>query len=232
MVGIYRIINPKGKIYIGQAIDLDKRLYQYQKPKKNQIGIQIYNSLMKYGVNTHIIQIIEECKLNVLNEREIYWIKHYNCIKEGLNIELGGKGGKRSEETKEKIRIGSMGKNSRKITQYNLKNQSVKTWNSIRLAEDVYGKGIKSVLCGKIHTAGGFIWRYEEDLLPSSYKTPAHPNRKPLIQYDLEGNFIKEWGSTIEVQKTLGYSNSNISMNAIGKSKTAYGYKWKYKNDI
>jgi len=36
----------------------------------------------------------------------------------------------------------------------------------------------------------------------------------------------------MEVQNTLGYPNSNISSVARGKQKTAYGYKWKYKNNI
>lgn len=232
MVGIYKITNPKGKVYIGQSIDIDKRFYQYGKKRKECIGIKILNSLIKYGIENHSFHVLEECEINVLDQKEIYWINYYNSIEKGLNIELGGNGGPRSKETKEKIRKNSIGKNSRKIKQYNLNNQYIKTWNSIVEAERVYGTGIKGVLSKKKFTAGGFIWRYENEVLPSNYKIPEHKNKKPIIQCDLEGNIIKEWGSTMEVQNTLGYPNSNISSVARGKQKTAYGYKWKYKNNI
>jgi len=232
MVGIYKITNPNGKVYIGQSIHIDKRFYQYRKKRKECIGVKILNSLIKYGIENHSFHILEECEIDVLNQKEIYWINYYDSIEKGLNLELGGSGGPRSKETKEKIRKSSIGKNSKKIKQYNLNNQYIRTWNSIVEAERVYGKGIKGVLSKKKYTAGGCIWRYENEDLPSNYKIPEHKNKKTIIQCDLKGNFIKEWSSTMEVQKTLGYNNSNISMNAIGKSKTAYGYKWKYKNNI
>ena len=42
-----------------------------------------------------------------------------------------------------------------------------------------------------------------------------HTNRtdmsKPVLQYDLEGNFIKEWPSTREIERILGYNNAFIS---------------------
>lgn len=56
-----------------------------------------------------------------------------------------------------------------------------------------------------------------------------HPNSKPIYQFSLEGNLIKMFESTREVERELGYRNSNISACARGKSKTAYGYIWKYK---
>lgn len=52
---------------------------------------------------------------------------------------------------------------------------------------------------------------------------------KPVLQYDLEGNFIKEWPSVMEIERTLNYANSNISACCLGKRKQAYGYIWKYK---
>ena len=52
---------------------------------------------------------------------------------------------------------------------------------------------------------------------------------KSVYQYTLNGNFIKEWSSTHEVERQLGYDDSNISRCCLGKRPTAYGYKWKYK---
>lgn len=52
---------------------------------------------------------------------------------------------------------------------------------------------------------------------------------KPVLQYDLEGNFIKEWPSTMEVERKMGFLNQNISTCCQGKYKQSYGYVWMYK---
>ena len=52
---------------------------------------------------------------------------------------------------------------------------------------------------------------------------------KPVLQFDLDGNFIKEWPSMMEIQRQLGYSCSFICRCCRGKAKTAYGFIWKYK---
>ena len=55
---------------------------------------------------------------------------------------------------------------------------------------------------------------------------------KPVLQYSLDGTFIKEWKSTRDVQRNLGFDNSHISKCCRGKQANyAYGYIWKYKNE-
>lgn len=53
---------------------------------------------------------------------------------------------------------------------------------------------------------------------------------KKVNQYDLQGNFIKQWDSLTEINKQLGFCISSIGKccNKIKKHKTAYGYKWEY----
>lgn len=55
--------------------------------------------------------------------------------------------------------------------------------------------------------------------------------RKPVIQMDLEGNFIKEWDSAIAAGKTLRLSQGNISSCCLGKRNKCGNFKWKYKNE-
>jgi group I intron endonuclease len=109
MVGIYKILSPTNKIYIGQSIDIERRFKEYKnlyckgQPK-------IYNSLKKYSPENHIFEILEECDINQLNERELYWKQHYNSIEEGLNCELYDNGtGPRAEITKQKIGLAHKG---------------------------------------------------------------------------------------------------------------------------
>ena len=53
---------------------------------------------------------------------------------------------------------------------------------------------------------------------------------KPLLQLDKDtGEVIREWPSTTEVERQLGYSQANISKCCLGKRKSANGFKWIYK---
>jgi len=59
--------------------------------------------------------------------------------------------------------------------------------------------------------------------------TPKETKKK-ILQYDLNGNFIKEWNSGQEIVKTLKFSSGAISFCCNGKRKTHKGYIWKFKN--
>ena len=52
---------------------------------------------------------------------------------------------------------------------------------------------------------------------------------KPVIQYNLEGEFVKEWESVAEIQKhpKYGYVGACVT----GKQKKAYNYLWKHKKN-
>lgn len=54
-----------------------------------------------------------------------------------------------------------------------------------------------------------------------------HKN-KSVYQYSLDGVFIREWKSGIEVERELGYSSAHISACCYGRIKSAYGYQWSY----
>ena len=54
---------------------------------------------------------------------------------------------------------------------------------------------------------------------------------KPVLQYDLNGVFIKEWPSANEIQRQLGYNQSNISCCCRGEYRQANGYIWKYEKE-
>lgn len=52
---------------------------------------------------------------------------------------------------------------------------------------------------------------------------------KAIWQYDMNGNFIKEWESASEAARQLGMNASDISSCCNNKSKTAGRYIWTYK---
>ena len=52
---------------------------------------------------------------------------------------------------------------------------------------------------------------------------------KPVLQYDLNDNLVKEYPSIKQIERELGFANQHISKCCKGKLKQAYGFKWKYK---
>lgn len=57
-----------------------------------------------------------------------------------------------------------------------------------------------------------------------------HKSKKTL-QYDSQGNFIKQWESMNEASKQLNIDRPSISNCCLGKRKTAGGFIWKYKKE-
>jgi len=56
-------------------------------------------------------------------------------------------------------------------------------------------------------------------------------NSKPVIQYDLEGNFIKEWKSVKSVANSLNVSAGTVSGCCNGNQKTCKGFILKFKDN-
>jgi group I intron endonuclease len=99
MTGIYKIVNPIGQIYVGQATSIDRRWRDYSCFKcKSQT--KLYRSIGTYGWINHSKEVLEECRADQLDERERYWQIHFNSIREGLNSKyVNG-----SPEKKERIK--------------------------------------------------------------------------------------------------------------------------------
>lgn len=52
---------------------------------------------------------------------------------------------------------------------------------------------------------------------------------KPILQYSLIGEFIREWESITQVNKELNIDNSSITKCCKEKLKSCGGYIWRYK---
>ena len=199
MIGIYKITNPKGKIYIGQTIDFERRVYQYSKLNCNEQP-KLYNSLKKYGFDNHTFELIHECQISNLTILERYYQELYKTIEnDNLNcflVTTNDKTGKHTEETKKKISIALKGKKKSKEHILNLPQNQ---------------KGYKAKK------------RSIETKLKQSINNGKN---KKVYQYTTDGQFIKEWRNVSEAERE--YSINNISSAALGKLKTCGGFKWSY----
>lgn len=91
--GIYKITNNiNNKAYIGQSINIEERWKKHKWHTKKQSHYPLYRAFSNYGLENFTFEILEQCHADQLNDREIYWIDHYNTYYNGYNLTLGGDG--------------------------------------------------------------------------------------------------------------------------------------------
>lgn len=113
--GIYKITSPSNKVYIGQAINLKRRFRDYTYINRIKAQAKLYSSFLKYGVENHKFEIINEFPKDISQEvidtyEQLYMDFYKDCKIELLNIKDAGKRGKMSEESKNKLRLIHTGK--------------------------------------------------------------------------------------------------------------------------
>lgn len=64
------------------------------------------------------------------------------------------------------------------------------------------------------------------------YENMSRANRKPVLQYSLEGNLIRRWISQTDASKALNINMRGISAVVNGKRETAGGFIWKRTKEI
>lgn len=131
--------------------------------------------------------------------------------------------------------------NGRAVLQYSLDGKLVARYESITLAAEAMGKNnisnIKSC-CERSHTSAyNYLWKYEDDQTPIEefvrrQKKTGKGIVKKVEQYSLNGEYIQTFNSCREAAKVIGAPyHVGINSCCLGKQKTAYGYKWKYKGE-
>lgn len=90
---IYKITNRvNNKSYIGQTrFTVEHRFKQHIKNYNIEHRKQpLYMAFDKYGLQNFKVETLEECDVDKLDEREIYWIAYYDTFRNGYNATLGG----------------------------------------------------------------------------------------------------------------------------------------------
>jgi len=251
--GIYKITSPSNKVYIGQSINIDERIRKYKILRcKNQP--KIYNSLKKYGPKNHTFEVIEECKIEYLTIKEIFY-KQQLIDEFGWEMALfcdiydRGVGGLRSQQTRDKISKSNTGKirsEEYKLNQSNkMKGRKQSPETIQKRTEKNKGKKRTKETCLKLKNSMLGKKRSEETKRKLSirecYKNPergvkisqnrnnkliGEKNSKKVLQIcPITSNIIKEWNSRNEIIKA-GYGGI---VGAITRGKIYKDYLWIYK---
>ena len=91
--GIYKITQlSTDRCYIGQAKDIKERLREHMKCGlgiDTPVGNKLYKAMLETSLDDFIFEIVEECKDDVLNEKEKYYIDLFQSYDYGFNSNRG-----------------------------------------------------------------------------------------------------------------------------------------------
>jgi group I intron endonuclease len=255
MKGIYKITNLiNGKTYIGQTDRLNyrEREHFYRLENNTHHNEHLQRAFLKYGKNNFKFEIIEETE--DLDNREIFWINEHGGINSDLNYNLkdplnkkwseyvkikhgkqmlgednpnfGRKWTQEQKDTASKKKLGIsleelLGEEKAKLAKENMRkgqlgrNHSDEVKDKIRKANEgennpAYGKGERQV--GEKNPMWG----------------KKSKNRKKVLQFSKEGEFIKEYECLHNVVDD-GFNFGNVGSVCNRKAKSAGGFIWKFK---
>lgn len=210
MAFIYVITNDvNGKQYVGQTVNSIKYRFKEHLRNKEYFDYPLYRAMKKYGTEHFSIEQLEECPIEELNNKEIYWIKKLNTYYNGYNATLGGEGTRtRADEYSE-------------ISKTYEKTQSLE-------------KTAKECNCsiGTIYTA---CQEYRVQIQSPPYGNKG----KPVIGFDKNSlEIIGDFSSLHEAARSLNIGKKdsdiirNIQRSCIQKQISAYGVIWRFKKDL
>jgi hypothetical protein len=241
IIGIYKITSPTGKVYIGQATNMDDRIRRY-KTLNCRGQRHLYLSLNKYGWDKHKFEVIEFCEQSELNTKEKYYIGLYNSTNReiGLNLQNGGLHFQDSEETKLLRKLN----HPKRKEIYAERDGVVQKFYSMTDAEKILGvtrKSIRMSLKDPNVKIGKYSYSYE-------YPTTTSHNVRTRIQtketrnkislnsgcnkkiYAVFEKEIMEFRSIAEASRQLGDTKKVIgfALRNPSRSKSKYKYFTEY----
>lgn len=140
--------------------------------------------------------------------------------------------------------------NSKPILQYSENGQFIKRWDCLAEAARYYSVNpgnISLAANNKRRSCAGYMWRYISSDNECKYDNiepvlrgvgggwnkglarKNNPKSKPVLQYDLDNNFIQKWDCVKDAEESLNINN--VAMCARGVRKSAGGYIWEYINN-
>ena len=208
---IYKIYNDiNDKLYIGKTLDTIERRLQKHKIDSKRARMEkrpLYNAMNKYGIEHFYVELIEEVDLELLSQRECYWIEFYNTYSNGYNATKGGDG--------------------RQLYDYELIVETYLQGLTMKEISYLYGCDLKVVRnalnLANIDTLQNMTQKFSKGI--AAYDK----NHNLIASFDSESDaarwLIAEGIAQTDSVKTVG---SVIGRVAKGQRKTAYKMLWEF----
>lgn len=219
---IYKATNKiNEKSYVGQTVDYRSRVWQHQRCYEKE-NCKFHDAIKEFGFDNFDWEILKTCEnKKEADQSERYYIEYYNSYRDGYNENKGGVGGH----------------NAVPVVCLSLNGEFVKRYDSAADAEKDGFNNVNVILCckNKLYTCKKHLFMFEEDYLKhgaKKYTKPESKCSKPVIQCDMNGNFINEFRSVQQAARETGSSRTSISGVLTGKYKSANGFIFTYKENF
>ena len=212
---IYKIWNEDNdKLYIGQtSVGIKTRWSQHLSNYMTNNAV-LYRAMRKHGAGIFHIEQIEECENEKLNEREKYWIEYYDSYKNGYNSTPGG-----------------TALPSGKMFQRLDNNIIFSLWDNGLSISEIQEKTGYSSTSIRDHLREYDNFSIEESIQRGALKA-AKSHSIPVIQWDLEGNFIQRYDSAAAAEKATSIPSQNIHKCLIKERQTAGKFYWTTETEL
>ncbi|AGE60263.1 GIY-YIG catalytic domain-containing endonuclease [Acanthocystis turfacea Chlorella virus WI0606] len=228
---IYIFTSPKNKSYVGQTIrPIEERFKEHILSSSGCKAI--YGAIQKYGWE-NMKKEWREVPDDELNFYEEILVALLGTLApSGYNLREGGGSGRPCEEVKQKISKTMTGR----TLPDEVKQKMSKSHAGTKTGEDnhMFGRtGENHHRFGSTHTEEARKKMSDANIgenNPSFGRTGEdHPNSKKVYQYAINGTFVQSFASSEDAARSLNKtSGSGIGACAIGKRKSAYGFKWSF----
>ena len=150
-------------------------------------------------------------------------------------ISVSNTGKTRSDAAKIKYSAAKLGK---KASVQARKNMSIA--QSGKIVSDETREKLREINTGKTHSIETRI-KMSNSHIGRNYKPMSDTtkenlrlanlgkNKKVVLQYTINGDFIKEWNGIVDIVAELGIKPCSISNCIAGRKKTSHGFVWKFK---
>lgn len=216
---VYKIENEiTGKVYIGSTNDFYRRKHEHfwELMNKSHHSVKLQSDYDKYGEKSFSMSIIEECEDNIRLDREQYYIDLYDAANKGYNTSDSAYFSKAGFCTMDKDGENNpfYGKHHSEETRKKLR----EAWERTR------------------EERSGFSHSEEtKDKIRRTKIGKKNPNATHILQYDLDGNLLKEWDCLQDAADFYNMKSKSSISNCcrfnIGKTENynvAKGFIWKY----
>lgn len=218
-----------GKVYIG--ITCEKPYYKRfgkggSKYKRNK---HFWGAIQLYGWDNFSHEILlENLTEKEACEKEKEYIKKYEATNpdKGYNVDKGGK--LSDKEIREKQKKAHEGK---KLTEEHKKNISKGLGQGVNNVNYGRKQTPEAILHNSMAKTGQNNPNWGKHLKESTREKIKKKNSKPVLQYDLEGNFIKEWESGKIAAQELGLNYTGINNCLRCVRHSSGGFVWVYKDE-
>jgi hypothetical protein len=230
------------RVYIGVtrksiSLRLSRHKSRAKYLKKNNLTMSFKDRWIVDAIEAgHKIRIEE---LDVVKFSEFsFWEKYYISLFKmfGFKLTNGTEGGdgawprRISEEEKEALRNSKC----KPVLEYDCLGNVINRYESLKQTSELTGLNYSRLshsVRGNKKLCNNRMFRFEhinvtKDYVDWCFQTRNKEKRKPVLQFELNGNFVSEYKSASHTPFNL----SAITKACRGESKTMYGFIWKYKN--